>query len=1189
MVKSKAQAIHNIQLSLQALEKIHNFPVVEYLAEDLFSEKRYMQELFRLIQSVFDLQLGDVRGGRPSHVARNRRLLAKRLPGRRSSSAPPALEDALKTTVPTPSLIQRRGEPKEFFRQISPSKTRPGDRKISPEPNVRRNIPKPTPMTTFQPSQRPNAPQNLRQIFPTVMAETTPSSSYRKPHRSRSLSPSFIRRRLSDKVNHNTSTTSITPHQNNSFLSASHLSLSSKPMPKTQNAQNQRQYNSTKPMSEQVNKLVNIRQLEMMRERLLAQQRDRKVRRRSFLDKYQTKLVLSKTSTGGSGSVSTSEKAGKSRMVDADDTNNPNNERRSSNASSHYRHGSVRSSVTGATSVPRSTTYGVQDWSPPPLEPLDIERAKAQMPVLPSITKAQQTAVRDWLLTHGISVLDGEGGYYHADDVRVEGNTSLAVTSSAPQLGLTPLPLNKDRLRNGETLCLLFCYLEPSAAYHAHLFQLIQRSPKTIGKARANVDKALWLFRVRRSPPLPLVYLCQPDEIIKCNKEVLWGLLWEIMQTYASNSSSNTPYASYTSFGNLMPQPVNAHYYRPPATSPTTTNSLALAPSRRSSAATSLTSQSAALASAKSYHYELPYSAIQRRSLDLSLLEFLDTVGLLSVLLGNIARPPTILALETYLKDGTLLCSLVERVLNLPLPSGYHKHPHSYSQCVANILKCIKVLQGCKAMCPRYLYSGVEEDIARGQWDCILGLLEDVHLLYDTVQQHLLFPHRRNSLPGALADSDVTKVSVSSIPPIVSTWQLVDRPYLGPSSLQRGRNASTVTGTTSSSSLTNITSSAPHLNSSQSQFLRTSASTVNLQNPNHPPAVPAVFPDHNTAKSVEDNGKSNFQQYALLRNQVRLDKYASHPGPSLTPSAEPRIPQPSLPLPPPVLPFQPALDLRGMTHRQIETEHDENDDADDDNDVSFLFSPSQEEKRRTAENDELSEEEDADLIPRTSLGAFQQQLFQGSSSGSGRGSSVGGLRKYPSVTDMTAGDPAMHSVLATSGHATPASPDIRPDNKSTSNTPKSSSQVAVKDENTSILTSLKAVVDWLTDFDLILPLEKQHYRSYTGNPTHDYSTDNIHFNAALLTHFGKCFESGLLLARLVRKITHQEIPGIEKAPKTQAQRLNNIRKSLEMLAMNNKKIPLRLLSCEEELLNGDSVTILQLLEAIKKAYYFIKA
>ena len=113
--------------------------------------------------------------------------------------------------------------------------------------------------------------------------------------------------------------------------------------------------------------------------------------------------------------------------------------------------------------------------------------------------------------------------------------------------------------------------------------------------------------------------------------------------------------------------------------------------------------------------------------------------GLLMPLLGGLAPPPTIIALESFLRDGTLFCRLVSVVLGTQL-TGWHRSPHSYSQCVANLRKATAALRNVRLMGKRCLYGGVEEHIVRGDWDVILGLLEDLHRLDDKVPPRPVVP-----------------------------------------------------------------------------------------------------------------------------------------------------------------------------------------------------------------------------------------------------------------------------------------------------------------------------------------------------------------------------------------------------------------------------------------------------------------
>merc|ERR1711871_1426512 len=82
---------------------------------------------------------------------------------------------------------------------------------------------------------------------------------------------------------------------------------------------------------------------------------------------------------------------------------------------------------------------------------------------------------------------------------------------------------------------------ESEAATQCDLIKYIHSSPSSYYQALENIKRACWLFRLRKSPPLRSAYLMLPDEIIKGNKAVLWGLLYEIKAAYnSSNSSSNS-------------------------------------------------------------------------------------------------------------------------------------------------------------------------------------------------------------------------------------------------------------------------------------------------------------------------------------------------------------------------------------------------------------------------------------------------------------------------------------------------------------------------------------------------------------------------------------------------------------------------------------------------------------------------
>ena len=107
---------------------------------------------------------------------------------------------------------------------------------------------------------------------------------------------------------------------------------------------------------------------------------------------------------------------------------------------------------------------------------------------------------------------------------------------------------------------------------------------------------------------------------------------------------------------------------------------------------------------------DLLYTPQQRRLLDISLLQWIDSKGVLKRLGysgtstsggssgggGNTTLPPTILVLEKNISDGTLLCMLSESILNLAVPMIVD--PKTYKQCLDNIHRCTWSLKNIATM-----------------------------------------------------------------------------------------------------------------------------------------------------------------------------------------------------------------------------------------------------------------------------------------------------------------------------------------------------------------------------------------------------------------------------------------------------------------------------------------------------------
>jgi len=82
------------------------------------------------------------------------------------------------------------------------------------------------------------------------------------------------------------------------------------------------------------------------------------------------------------------------------------------------------------------------------------------------------------------------------------------------------------------------------------------------------------------------------------------------------------------------------------------------------------------------------------------------------------------------------------------------------------------------------------------------------------------------------------------------------------------------------------------------------------------------------------------------------------------------------------------------------------------------------------------------------------------------------------------------------------------------------------------------------------------------------------------------FRDGLILCKILEKLEMKEIPGIIVKPKTNASKLVNIRKCLQLLAKRPGVNP-HYLNIEDRILNGEGQIIRDLLWNIREAYKFI--
>ena len=156
-----------------------------------------------------------------------------------------------------------------------------------------------------------------------------------------------------------------------------------------------------------------------------------------------------------------------------------------------------RSAKTDSGPVRRSTSAGKQNGGPllpPPMTTVDREALETSLLThpLPLVSQQQQHEVSLWLSELGIVLRENEGGFIPC------GPSDLRPLN----MGRPAIPLKHDRLRNGVLLCDLFCIVERTAASQSGLTTYIHRSPVGYQEALDNVKRALWLFRLRRCPPI---------------------------------------------------------------------------------------------------------------------------------------------------------------------------------------------------------------------------------------------------------------------------------------------------------------------------------------------------------------------------------------------------------------------------------------------------------------------------------------------------------------------------------------------------------------------------------------------------------------------------------------------------------------------------------------------------------------
>jgi hypothetical protein len=226
------------------------------------------------------------------------------------------------------------------------------------------------------------------------------------------------------------------------------------------------------------------------------------------------------------------------------------------------------------------------------------------------------------------------------------------------------LDLMEDPVRNGIMLCEVLCFLET-----IQLFDLCYK-PKTMKEWRDNVDKAISIWhqvdRIRENMPPSL--LANRELILKGDHPTFWGILNWLRKLYPDVwPRENMAYLKDT----------------------------------------------------------LPYTPKELIALEASLLRWIHGWG---VLRGYKTPPSSILEIQEELKNGVIICKLVQFIFNLNIPWVF-KDPRTESTKISNLRKATEILKKEKSMSQKYTWS--EKEIVKGNKEHILGLLEDMHLLFD--------------------------------------------------------------------------------------------------------------------------------------------------------------------------------------------------------------------------------------------------------------------------------------------------------------------------------------------------------------------------------------------------------------------------------------------------------------------------
>ena len=256
---------------------------------------------------------------------------------------------------------------------------------------------------------------------------------------------------------------------------------------------------------------------------------------------------------------------------------------------------------------------------------------------------------------------------------------------SRARLASSNTGLLQDPLRNGTLLCTLVEQLDPRCTLSG-----VAHAPDSLAAAVRNVDIAF--SELRRLSPKNAAWFSSDiaEDIVRGRQDLLWGLLASVTGPVDANGETGQP---------------------------------ALSESLRSSSTDAITTAAAAGWCVR------PYTVAQTRLLEMSLLQWVQSLGLLPSP-SNAAGWSIDQGVDSMLRecsDGTLLCDLTAEICSESIP-GVTRRPRIAAAKRGNIGKAFEVLRRRKVVGTEHLHS--EEDVLTCVRGAVLGLLEAMHRAY---------------------------------------------------------------------------------------------------------------------------------------------------------------------------------------------------------------------------------------------------------------------------------------------------------------------------------------------------------------------------------------------------------------------------------------------------------------------------